>query len=115
MSVPAGEDRGADDVSRSDPSDPDEPEFEDEPAGAVLFDLRPRPALVVWGAANLAGVAGLSALATYRAVAKLGYDDFGVEVKVLPHGGRPKKLVVPPAELIHDFQVAERVSKAGTE
>jgi len=60
-------------------------------------------------------VAGLSALATYRAVTKLGYDDFGVEVKVLPHGDRPKKLVVPPAELIHDFREPERVSKAGTE
>ncbi len=63
----------------------------------------------------VSAVAGLSALATYRAVTKLGYDDFGVEVKVLPHGDRPKKLVVPPAELIHDFREAERVSKAGTE
>lgn len=60
-------------------------------------------------------VAGLSALATYRAVSKLGYDDFGVEVKVMPHGGRTKKLVVPPPELIYDFQDSQRVSKAGSE
>jgi hypothetical protein len=60
-------------------------------------------------------VAGLSALATYRTVSKLGYDDFGVEVRVLPHGGQAKKLVIPPPELIYDFQESERVSKAGTE
>ena len=60
-------------------------------------------------------VAGLSALATYRTVSKVGYDDFGVEVKVLPHGGRAKKLVVPPPELIYDFQESQRVTKAGTE
>jgi len=60
-------------------------------------------------------VAGLSALATYRTVSKLGYDDFGVEVKVLPHGNKAKKLVIPPPELIYDFQESQRVSKAGTE
>ncbi len=63
---------------------------------------------------SVTAVAGLSALATYRAASKLGYD-FGVEVKVLPHGGEAKKLVIPPAELTYEFPESQRVSKAGTE
>lgn len=60
-------------------------------------------------------IAGLGALSTYQAAFKLGFDDFGVEVKVLPHGGRPKKLVMPAPELIHEFTDGQRVSKANAE
>ncbi len=59
-------------------------------------------------------IGGLRALSTYQAASKLGFDDFGAEVKVLPHGQRARRMVVPPPELIHDFEAGERVSKAGT-
>ncbi len=86
-------------------------DFYAHPKSAVIAagtnPLNPRYSAVV--------VAGLRALSTYRAASKLGFEDFGAEVKVLPHGERAKKLVVPSPELIHVFEAGERMSKAGTE
>ncbi len=39
------------------------PEFDDEPPGAVLFELRPRAYLIAWGAVELAAVAAAAAVA----------------------------------------------------
>ncbi len=60
-------------------------------------------------------VAGLSALATYRAASFLSTSDSGAEVKVIPFAGRPRRLVMPPPELIHEFEGGERVSNVGTD
>lgn len=72
---------------------------------AGVNPLNPRYAVTV--------VAGLCALSTYQAASQLDYGDFGAEVKVLPNGGREKKLVIPAPELIHEFGDTQRVSKAG--
>jgi len=57
----AGRARG--DSSLPEPIEPEEPEFEDEPPGAILLELRPRRSLVVWGALNAGGVGALGLLA----------------------------------------------------
>jgi hypothetical protein len=86
-------------------------DFYGHPKSAVIMagtnPLNPRYSVVV--------IAGLRALSTYQAASKLGFEDFGAEVKVLPHGDRAKKLVMPAPELVHVFDAGERVSKAGTE
>jgi hypothetical protein len=81
----------------------------------------PKSAVIAAGASpadprrRLTVFAGLSASSTYRSVSEIGFDDFGAEVKVLPFGGRPRKQVVPPPELIHDFVETGRVSRAGSD
>lgn len=81
------------------------------PKSAVLASgtnpLNPRYSMVM--------IAGLSALSTYQAADDLGFEDFGVEVKVLPHGGSAEKVFIPAPELVHEFPVGERVSKAEAE
>ena len=81
------------------------------PKSAVMVagtnPLNPRFSAVV--------IAGNSALSTYQAADKLGFNDFGVEVKVLPHPGSPKRLVMPAPELIHRFSETDRVSASGTD
>jgi hypothetical protein len=54
----------------------EEPEFQDEPPGAVLFEMRPRPALVVWGGVDLAATLGLGALGLAASPASLGEGRF---------------------------------------
>jgi hypothetical protein len=66
---------------------------------AAANPLNPRYAVTV--------VAGLSPEATLRAPTAFlrGRDGGGAaEVLVLPHDGRARRLVVPPAELVHEFQ-----------
>jgi hypothetical protein len=69
-------------------------------AAAAANPLNPRYSVTV--------VAGLSAAATLRAAAAFLGDRRGgggpAEVLVLPHEGRPRGLVVPPAELVADLQ-----------
>jgi hypothetical protein len=65
---------------------------------AAANPLNPRYAVTV--------VAGLSSEATLRAAPAFLHERRGgtPEVLVLPHGDRGRALVVPPAELVHDFQ-----------
>jgi len=56
----------------AEPLEAEEPELEDEPAGAVLLEMLPRPALVYWGGVDLACVAALGALALSVELPRLG-------------------------------------------
>jgi hypothetical protein len=54
----------------------EEPGFEDEPPGAVLLAMRPRAALVVWGALDLLLAAALGAVALWVPAHRLGSAQF---------------------------------------
>jgi hypothetical protein len=65
-------------------------------AAAATNPLNPRYSVTV--------VAGLGAAATLRAAPRLLDEDRAGEVLVMTAGAKPQAVVVPPRELVHEFQ-----------